>query len=62
MTHFAMAFDTHKFIKQMMATGFTEQQAESQVNLLAEILNNQLSTKADVATNLFGLILTMHRS
>ncbi|MEO5331770.1 MAG: CCDC90 family protein [Magnetococcus sp. YQC-5] len=49
MSNLAIAFDTHKFIKQMMATGFTEQQAESQVNLLAEILNNQLSTKADVA-------------
>ncbi|MEO5331626.1 MAG: CCDC90 family protein [Magnetococcus sp. YQC-5] len=49
MTNLAIAFDTHKFIKQMMATGFTEQQAESQVNLLAEILNNQLSTKEDVA-------------
>jgi hypothetical protein len=43
------AFDTHKFIKQMVATGFTEEQAEVQVRLLSEILHTQLSTKADVA-------------
>ncbi|MBF0162410.1 MAG: apolipoprotein A1/A4/E family protein [Magnetococcales bacterium] len=46
----AFAFDTHKFIKQMVATGFTEEQAEVQVRLLSEILHAQLSTKADVAT------------
>ncbi|MBF0191727.1 MAG: hypothetical protein HQL99_11405 [Magnetococcales bacterium] len=49
MTGLVSAFDTHKFIKQMMATGFTEEQAETQVNLLTEILGYQLSTKADVA-------------
>ncbi|MBF0272999.1 MAG: hypothetical protein HQL98_13190 [Magnetococcales bacterium] len=49
MTGFASAFDTHKFIKQMMATGFTEEQAEIQVHLLTDILGYQLSTKADVA-------------
>ncbi|MEO5348308.1 MAG: CCDC90 family protein, partial [Magnetococcus sp. YQC-3] len=43
------AFDTHKFVKQMVATGFTEEQAEAQVRLLSEILHTQLSTKADVA-------------
>ncbi|MEO5350918.1 MAG: CCDC90 family protein [Magnetococcus sp. YQC-3] len=45
----AFAFDTHKFVKQMVATGFTEEQAEAQVRQLSEILHTQLSTKADVA-------------
>ncbi|MBF0461641.1 MAG: hypothetical protein HQL87_09610 [Magnetococcales bacterium] len=45
----AVTFDTHKFIKQMVATGFTEEQAETQVALLAEVLGYQLSTKDDVA-------------
>ncbi|MBF0401602.1 MAG: DUF1640 domain-containing protein [Magnetococcales bacterium] len=45
----AVTFDTHKFIKQMVATGFTEEQAEIQVRLLSEILDTQLSTKADMA-------------
>ncbi|MBF0437993.1 MAG: hypothetical protein HQL93_02615 [Magnetococcales bacterium] len=45
----ASIFDTHKFVKQMIATGFTEEQAETQVHLLSEILGYQLSTKADVA-------------
>ncbi|MBF0165432.1 MAG: DUF1640 domain-containing protein [Magnetococcales bacterium] len=42
-------FDTHKFVKRMIATGFTEEQAETQVQLLTDILGYQLSTKADVA-------------
>ncbi|MBF0584584.1 MAG: DUF1640 domain-containing protein [Magnetococcales bacterium] len=45
----AVTFDTHKFIKQMVATGFTEEQAEIQVRMLSEILDTQLSTKADMA-------------
>ncbi len=43
-----VAFDTHKFIKQMVATGFTEEQAETQVRLLSEILDTQLATKGDI--------------
>ncbi|MBF0427849.1 MAG: DUF1640 domain-containing protein [Magnetococcales bacterium] len=49
MPQLASVFDTHKFVKQMIATGFTEEQAETQVHLLSEILGYQLSTKADVA-------------
>ncbi|MEO5348002.1 MAG: CCDC90 family protein [Magnetococcus sp. YQC-9] len=49
MSGLVAAFDTHKFVKQMVATGFTEEQAETQVNLLTDILGYQLSTKADVA-------------
>ena len=44
-----VAFDTHSFVKQLITTGFTEEQAETQVRLLSEIWENQLSTKADVA-------------
>ncbi|MBF0263142.1 MAG: hypothetical protein HQL97_15035 [Magnetococcales bacterium] len=49
MSGLVAAFDPHKFVKQMVATGFTEEQAEMQVNLLTDILGYQLSTKADVA-------------
>ncbi|MBF0262103.1 MAG: DUF1640 domain-containing protein [Magnetococcales bacterium] len=48
MSRLVAAFDTHQFIKQMVATGFTEEQAETQVRLLTDILGYQLSTKADV--------------
>ncbi len=44
----AIAFDTHKFIKGMMATGFTEEQAETQAHLFSEILDSQLATKGDI--------------
>ncbi|MBF0179628.1 MAG: DUF1640 domain-containing protein [Magnetococcales bacterium] len=56
----AIAFDTHHFVKQMMATGFTEEQAETQVRMLTEILGYQLSTKADVA-NLDAKVLELKR-
>ncbi|MBF0181697.1 MAG: DUF1640 domain-containing protein [Magnetococcales bacterium] len=56
----AIAFDTHHFVKQMMATGFTEEQAETQVRMLTEILGYQLSTKADVA-NLDTKVLELKR-
>ncbi|MBF8273289.1 MAG: hypothetical protein HW380_2394 [Magnetococcales bacterium] len=45
----AFAFDTHSSVKQLVSTGFTEEQAETQVRLLSEVLEAQLSTKADVA-------------
>ncbi|MBF0182440.1 MAG: DUF1640 domain-containing protein [Magnetococcales bacterium] len=56
----AIAFDTHHFVKQMVATGFTEEQAETQVRMLTEILGYQLSTKADVA-NLDTKVLEIKR-
>ncbi|MBF0165431.1 MAG: hypothetical protein HQM01_13195 [Magnetococcales bacterium] len=49
MSGLVAAFDTHAFVKRMVATGFTEAQAETQVQLLTDILGYQLSTKADVA-------------
>ncbi|GAB0055773.1 hypothetical protein SIID45300_00069 [Candidatus Magnetaquicoccaceae bacterium FCR-1] len=48
MSGLVATFDTHKFVKQMVATGFTEEQAETQVALLTDILSYQLSTKADI--------------
>ncbi|MBF0179987.1 MAG: hypothetical protein HQM03_08190 [Magnetococcales bacterium] len=56
----AIAFDTHYFVKQMVAAGFTEEQAETQVRMLTEILGYQLSTKADVA-NLDTKVLEIKR-
>ncbi len=41
----AVAFDTHRFVKHLTATGFTEQQAEEQV----AFLNGNLATKANLA-------------
>ena len=56
----AVTFDTHRFVKNLTACGFTERQAEvlaeEQVNLLesnlatkADIEDLRLSTKADIA-------------
>lgn len=55
----AVTFDTHRFVKNLTACGFTERQAEvlaeEQVNLLesnlatkADIEDLRLSTKADI--------------
>ena len=45
----SMAFDTLAYAKKLKAVGFTDDQAETQVLLLSEVLATQLSTKADIA-------------
>ena len=46
----AIAFDTHKFIKNLTESGFTEKQAEALANEQIHLLNSNLATKADIAT------------
>ena len=43
----AIAFDTHRFVKHLTASGFTEQQAEALASEQVNILNSNLATKAD---------------
>ncbi|MBF0294986.1 MAG: hypothetical protein HQL96_07325 [Magnetococcales bacterium] len=45
----ATTFDTHRYVKEMIATGFTEEQAETHARLLVEILGDQLSTREEMA-------------
>ncbi len=44
----AIAFDTHRFIKNLTASGFTEKQAEALANEQVQLLNSNLATKADI--------------
>ncbi len=41
----AIAFDTHRFVKRLTDSGFTERRAEEHVFLL----NGNLATRADIA-------------
>lgn len=41
----AITFDTHENVKKLISTGFTEQQAEMQTKIIAELVNEQLVTK-----------------
>jgi len=45
----AVAFDTLAYAKKLKEAGFTEQQAEAQAEALAEIVNERLATKQDIA-------------
>ena len=45
----AIAFDTHKFVKNLTQHGFTEEQAEVLANEQVNLLNSNLATKADIA-------------
>ncbi|MDE2915540.1 MAG: hypothetical protein OXL68_21810 [Paracoccaceae bacterium] len=45
----AIAFDTHRFVKRLTESGFTEQQAETLADEHVALLNANLATKADVA-------------
>ena len=44
----AAVFDTHRFVKNLTANGFTEKQAEVLVSQQVAMLNSNLATKADI--------------
>ena len=44
----AIAFDSHRFVKNLTASGFTEKQAEALANEQVQLLNGNLATKADI--------------
>ena len=46
----AIAFDTHRFVKRLTESGFTEQQAETLADEQVALLNANLATKADLAS------------
>jgi ferritin-like metal-binding protein YciE len=45
----AIAFDTHRFVKRLTESGFTEQQAETLAEEHVALLNANLATKIDIA-------------
>ena len=44
----AIAFDSHRFVKHLTASGFTEQQAEALASEQVNLLNSNLATKAEI--------------
>ena len=44
----AIKFDTHRFVKNLTAVGFTERQAEVLADEQVQLLNSNLATKTDV--------------
>ena len=44
----AIAFDTHRFVKNLTDHGFTEEQAEVLANEQVNLLNSNLATKTDI--------------
>ena len=44
-----IAFDTHRFVKRLTESGFTEKQAETLADEHVSLLNSNLATKADIA-------------
>lgn len=45
----AIAFDTHRFVKRLTESGFTEKQAETLAEEQIALLNSNLATKTDIA-------------
>ena len=45
----AIAFDTHRFVKRLTESGFTERQAETLAEEHVALLNANLATKVDIA-------------
>ena len=46
----ALPFDTHRFVQNLVASGFTEKQAEALAYEQVRLLNNNLATKSDIET------------
>ena len=44
----AIAFDTHRFVKRLTESGFTERQAETLAEEHVALLNANLATKTDI--------------
>ncbi len=44
----AIAFDTHRYIKRLTESGFSEKQAETLADEQIAVLNSNLATKADI--------------
>ena len=45
----AIAFDTHRFVKRLTESGFTERQAETLAEEHVALLNANLATRTDIA-------------
>ena len=45
----AIAFDTHRFVKNLTASGFTEAQAEALAEEQVHLLNSNLAIMADIS-------------
>jgi predicted phage-related endonuclease len=43
-----LGFDTHAYVKKLKAVGFTEEQAEVQTQVVAELIDSHLATKRDL--------------
>ncbi|MEK6764977.1 MAG: DUF1640 domain-containing protein [Planctomycetota bacterium] len=43
--HHTIFFDTHENVKKLKAAGFTEEQAETQTNIIAQLVEEQLVTR-----------------
>ena len=45
----AVPFDTHRFVRNLIASGFTERQVEALASEQINLLNSNLATKSDIA-------------
>ena len=48
MTQESIIFDTHRFVQNLVASGFTEKQAEALAYEQVNLLNSNLATKSDI--------------
>ena len=51
----AIVFDSHQFVRNLTASGFTERQAEALANEQVQLLNSNLATKNDLEVVKTGL-------
>lgn len=55
----ALAIDTLAITKRLTSSGYSQQQAEAQAEILAEVIDKQLVTKADLKELEYRLIIKL---
>ncbi|MEO5350158.1 MAG: CCDC90 family protein [Magnetococcus sp. YQC-3] len=55
----AIVFDTHASVKRLRDVGFSEEQAEVQTRIIAELVADRLATKQDLKELEMGLELRL---
>jgi len=59
MSNTALSFDTLQYSKKLKEAGFTEQQAEVQAEAIRELIDEKLSTKADLKMLEYRLLIKL---
>ena len=54
----SVIFNTHAYVKKLIASGMPEAQAEAQMEIFIQFIDNRLATKLSLTNPIFGSIFS----